>query len=106
MKINIIKDSLTEISCDVVVVNLFEGVKSPGGATGAVDKSLGGLISDFVIKKDKFKAKFGETYVLQTYGKIPASKVLVVGLGKKDDFDLNKLRELSSKVIKTLKLYE
>lgn len=100
MDIKVINGSLADVECDVVVVNLFEGVKSPGGATGAVDKALGGLISDFVIGKDKFEGKFAETYILQTYGKIPASKVLVVGLGKSKDFDITKLRELSSKVIK------
>ncbi len=28
---------LTEIKCDLLVVNLFEGAKNPGGATGAAD---------------------------------------------------------------------
>jgi len=31
-----------------IVVNLFEGVKAPGGATGAVDKALDGAISALI----------------------------------------------------------
>jgi leucyl aminopeptidase len=100
MEIRVKHASLADIECDVVVVNLFKDVKSPSGATGAVNQALGGLISEFVLGKDNFEGKFGDTYVLQTYGKIKASKVLLVGLGEQKDFDLTKLRELSAKVIK------
>lgn len=100
MEIKVQNISLADVEADVVIVNLFKGVTSPGGGTGAVDKALGGLISDFVIKKDNFEGKFGETYILQTYGKIKASKVLVAGLGEAKDFNLTKLRELNAKIIK------
>lgn len=100
MEIGIKKASLTEIEADIVVVNLFEGVKIPGGATGAVDKALEGLISDYVIKQEEFEGKFGQFYVLPTYGKIPAKKVLIAGLGKREDFNFNKIRELSAKIVK------
>lgn len=100
MDIKVVHGSLAEAECDVLVVNLFQGVTNPGGATGAVDKALGGLIKEFVIDKDKFEGKFGQTYILQTYGKIPASKVLLVGLGEYKEFDLTHVRELSSKVAK------
>jgi leucyl aminopeptidase len=100
MEFSVKNASLADVEADVVIVNLFKGVKTPGGATGAVDSALGGLITDFVINKDKFEGDFGQTYILQTYGKIKASKVLVVGLGESKDFDLTKLRELSAKVIK------
>jgi len=103
MQIGVKQGSLAEIACDVVVVNLFEGVTHPGGATGAVDKALDGIITNYAIEKDGFKGKFGDTYILQTYGKIPADKVLLVGLGKQEEFDFNKIRHLSSKVIKKCK---
>ena len=41
MKISVICSPITEVACDLLVVNEFEGVKHPGGATGAVDKALG-----------------------------------------------------------------
>jgi flagellar motor protein MotB len=47
-----------------------------------------------VFKKDKFEPKFGHTYLLQTYGKIPANKVLVVGLGEKEKLNPNKYDSL------------
>lgn len=103
MKLSVKNDSITNASCDVLVVNLFEGVKTPGGGTGAVDSALDNLISSYVIEKEKFKGKLNEIYVLPTYGKIPADKVLVVGLGKPEEFNLNKIREISAKAIKRVK---
>jgi len=100
MEIKAKNASLSDVEADVVIVNLFKGVKTPGGATGAVDAALGGIISEFAIKHDNFEGNFGETYILQTYGKIKASKVLLVGLGESKDFNLTKLRELNAKIIK------
>lgn len=97
------KGSLTEVESDLVVVNLFEGVKTPSGATGAVDHFLSGLISDFVIGKEGFDAKFGKMYLLPVANVNSFSKVLIVGLGKFEDFNLNKVREISSKVVQKCK---
>jgi leucyl aminopeptidase len=83
-----------------LVVNLFEGIKKPEGSIGDVDKALGGLISNYIIEQHGFTGKFGETFIIPTYGKIPAQKVLVVGNGKQEEFNLNKLRYLSSKIIR------
>lgn len=100
MEIKSKQGSLSEIECDVIIVNLFEGVEIPAGATGAVDKALGNIISTYVIDKDKFKGKLGTTYILPTYGKIPAKKVLLVGLGQSEEFNTNKIREVASKAIR------
>lgn len=100
IEISIVKGLLEETPANVLVLNLFEGVKIPAGATGAIDIALEGLISKFVIEKEGFDGKFGSMYVLPTYGKIAADKVLLVGLGKNKEFNLNRLRELSEKVIK------
>jgi len=100
MEIIVLNAELKEQACDVLVVGIYEKVETLSGVAASVDEALGELISEFVIKKDKFESKFGSTYLLQTYGKIPASKVLVVGLGEKEKFTPNKLRELSAKIVK------
>lgn len=100
MEIKVLNADLKEQSCDVLVVGIWEKTEVLSGITADIDEALGGLINDFVIKKDKFEAKFGHTYLLQTYGKIPANKVLLAGLGDKEKFSLNKLRELSAKIVK------
>lgn len=100
MEIKVLNAELKEQACDVLVIGVWEKTEALSGVAASVDEALGGLIEEFVLKKDKFQAKFATTYLLQSYGKIPASKVLVVGLGDKDKLTLNKLRELSAKIVK------
>ena len=52
MKIRVENASVTEIKCDLVIVNEFEGVKTPGGATGTVDKALNGKVSELSRKEE------------------------------------------------------
>ncbi|MFQ5908444.1 MAG: leucyl aminopeptidase [Thermoplasmata archaeon] len=79
-----------------VVVNLFQGVDAPGGATGAVDRALGGMITDLIQGGD-LKGKFKETILFRTGGRIPTERVLVVGLGDQPEFGLDRIRETSAK---------
>ncbi|MBN2547903.1 MAG: leucyl aminopeptidase [Anaerolineales bacterium] len=92
MKINVMKGNIQETTADTLIVNLFEGVTTPGGATGAVDKALGGAISEMIASGD-LSGKSGEVGVVYPRGAIPARRVLVVGLGKSDGFDLEGVRK-------------
>ena len=103
IELNVEKGLLEDTPANVLVLNLYEGVKIPSGATGSVDIALNGLITKFVIGQEGFDGKFGSMYTLQTYGKIGAEKILLVGMGKAKDFTPNRLRELSAKVIKKCK---
>jgi len=76
---------------DLIVVNLFDGVTEPGGATGAVDMALGGRISRLIADGD-FRGKARETALLYTDGAVPARRVLAVGLGKEEKFGLEAIR--------------
>lgn len=99
MDIKVLNAGLEAQECDVLVVGIWEKTETLTGVIASVDEALGGIITEFAIKKDKFEGKFKQTYLLQTYGKIPANKVLVVGLGEKEKFTPNNLRELSAKII-------
>ncbi|MBI4435294.1 leucyl aminopeptidase [Candidatus Uhrbacteria bacterium] len=95
MDISVRKGDLTQEKGDLLVVNEFLGVGEPGGATGAVNAALGGNLAKFM-KEDHFKAKLGSAFVMRTHGKIPAKRVLVVGLGKKEEFDLEAVRQAAA----------
>jgi leucyl aminopeptidase len=95
VEINLKQGNITEIAADLVVVNLFQGVTAPGGATGAVDRALGGAISAVIAAGD-FTGKSGETLVLYTRDAIPAPRVLVVGLGEAGKFDLRAARSAAA----------
>jgi leucyl aminopeptidase len=82
-------------TADLIVVNLFQGVTQPGGATGAVDHALGGAISDLIAAGD-CSGKTGETTLLYTRGMLPAPRVLVVGLGDAVTFGADAARDAAA----------
>ncbi len=99
MEIRAVHGSLTEQSVDALIVNLFEGVKVPGGGTGAVDRAMGGLISR-TIQDEDFAGKLGQILVLRGCGDMPAKKVLVVGLGKQEKFGSYEIMRASAAAIR------
>ena len=54
MEIIVLNAELKEQACDVLVVGIYEKVETLSGVAASVDEALGELISEFVIKKDKF----------------------------------------------------
>lgn len=84
-------DDVKNVPCEVLVINKFEG-----------EKTSQELANTYAVDKDHFEGKFGETYLLHTFGQIPADKILVVGFGKKEEFDADKMRLAVSKAVKKL----
>lgn len=84
MEIRVAAQEATQFEGDSVVVNLFEGVKKPSGATAAVDAALDGAIAG-LIADGEIKGKKGEVTLIHTLGKIGPARVAVLGLGKAKD---------------------
>ena len=99
MEVVVQQGNVVDITADALVVNLFSGVTRPGGATGALDKALGGAIQELVQQGD-FDGKLGKTVVLYPRGAIPARRVIVVGLGEQDKFDLEAVRKAAAAAAK------
>jgi leucyl aminopeptidase len=99
MKILVQQAGIQAIEADAIIVNLFEGVTKPSGATGIIDKALDGAISELIAGGD-IRGKIGETVVLYPRGVIPARRVIVVGLGPADKFDYETVREASAVAIR------
>ncbi len=87
--------SLVDYACDALVVNLFEGVKSPGGGTGAVDRALDGAVSA-AIRDEDFGGRLGQTTIIPTQGRIAAKKVILVGLGKAEQLGIRTIMRAAS----------
>lgn len=102
MKIKVIVGDIQGIEADAIVVNLFEGVEHPGGATGAVDKALGGAIAK-LIEQGEIKGKLNEVSIIHSLGKVPARIVAVAGLGKQSEFTLDKIRGVAAEFCRSLR---
>jgi len=91
MEIKLVSGDIAQVAVDAILVNLFEGMEKPSGATLAVDEALGSAITQ-LIQEGEIKGKLGEVTLIHTLGKIPAKRVAVVGLGKKEAFNLDRAR--------------
>ncbi len=89
MEIKVVQNG--DVPVEVLVIGKFEG-----------EKTNTELVNEYVVEKDGFEGKFGQTYLIHTLGKMNADKILVVGLGKREEFDHNKLREVVAKSVKKL----
>ena len=101
MKITATHGEIQNRKDEALVINLFQGTKRPGGSTGAVDKALGGLIRRAITDGD-FVGKRNETLLLYTHGRIPTSRVLVVGLGEQKAFDIEAARQAAGTAARKL----
>jgi leucyl aminopeptidase len=99
MKINVQAGEIQLTLADTLILNLFEGVESPGGATAAVDKALNGAVRAIITQGD-MRGKSGEVTVLYPQGAVPARRVLVVGLGKREEFNLDGVRRAAAVSLK------
>ena len=102
MEVEVKSGDISGATADAIIVNLFDGVTAPGGATGAVDAALDGAISKLIAQGD-IRGKSGEVTIIHTFGKIPAPRVVVAGLGKQKDFDIDAVRNLSANLVRSLR---
>ena len=71
MQVRVEPITVTEIATPLLVVNLFDGVEVPGGATGAVDRAIGGLISRLAGRRE-INTDLGQVTVIYNMGQFPA----------------------------------
>ena len=102
MELKVASGDITQAQADTILVNLFEGVQQPSGATAAVDQALDGAIS-YLIQAGEVKGKAGEATVVHTFGKLPALRVVVVGLGKQEDLKADTVRKAAGNVARRVR---
>jgi leucyl aminopeptidase len=101
MKINVLAGKIEKHKTDAAVILLFENEK-PGKVAERVDKALGGMISR-LIKKGDFKPKRGAVHLLYPEGRIPAERLLLVGMGKRSEFTPDHVRQAAGKAAPSLR---
>ncbi|MEE9284250.1 MAG: leucyl aminopeptidase [Dehalococcoidia bacterium] len=102
MEIKVEAGDIVQHPAKAIIVNLFDGVRSPGGAAGAVDKALGGGISQ-LITEGEIKGKGGEFTLIHSLGRLPSPRVLVAGLGKDSEFTHGTIRDLIGAAVRRLR---
>ncbi|MFZ3590634.1 leucyl aminopeptidase [Bacillus sp. DJP31] len=85
-----------------LVIGLFEKTTSFVGILREVNVALGDLLSS-LIKEGDVSAKKGTISKVHTLGKLEASRVYFVGLGKEEDFSFESARSSFGKLFKAVK---
>jgi len=93
MKIRIIKEDITVIKGESLIIPLFEEKEKRPKFFKIIDKKLNNTIIK-LIKKGYFRSKLHEIYLLPTYSKIGAENVILIGLGKKKEFFLQNIFQI------------
>lgn len=96
MKITVIDRHLLDLDANIFIVKFY---KNQDLSECRLDKLLGGQLSTFIFPKEEFTGEFGQFYLLPTEGKLNADKILLVGLGEKETFTFDKLRQVVAKAI-------
>jgi len=100
LKISAQNISLENVRSDILVIGLFEG-ESPSRYR-QLDQKLRGEISS-AIKSKEFRGEFKQIFSISTFGIMNIKKVLLIGLGKENDFDKEKLRKLGGYISKSIR---
>jgi len=90
------------VKTPALVLALFEDQAELTGVAARIDRQTGGLLDAFM-KSGDFEAKPSQLAVLYTGGVIPAERLALVGLGKKGELNLEKIRSAFSKVMQHLR---
>lgn len=91
MEWKVTKEALATLVTDCLLVVHTEGEDSLQGCTQEVDAALDHRISGLVTEGE-ISGKYGEVTLVHNWGKIPAKRLLVLGLGKCSKLDLDKMR--------------
>ena len=96
------KGSLADTKTPAIILTLLEGEKKLPEAVRHIDQKTGGLISD-IMKSGDFEARASQISVLYSGDRLPAKRIVLVGLGKRKDLDLDKIRNAYAKTMQLLR---
>ena len=95
MKVSIAIAPLASVEADALVVGLYAEEPKLRDVVARLDKALGGQLAD-VMAAERFQAKPAQVTYVHTGGKLPARRLIVVGLGKRADLTLETVRRAAS----------
>lgn len=98
MKITVNGVSPRTVKADLLAVFLWQGGKTLPPEITALDKALSGNIKALKETKEN-KGRSGQVSLIHTFKKLASPRLLVVGLGKTGEFDLDKIRSAGVKIM-------
>jgi len=94
MQIEFVDRKYPEIPCDLLACPVFEDEPQDAGAYLALDRATRGVLAA-ARASGEFKPKLHNTCLVHNPSGLKAGRVLLMGAGKKGEFNLARLRELA-----------
>ncbi|GFE56900.1 leucyl aminopeptidase [Geobacter sp. AOG1] len=101
MRISLVVGDYLKHSCPVLVAGCFEEDGELEWIT-RLDRAMEGRLLPLCRQED-FAGKLDKTKMVHTLGRLPAERILLVGLGKRKDFTVERLRRASGTMVQVLK---
>lgn len=89
-------------TADTLVLLHCEGESLSIEDAAVLDRPLGGALRELLHSKE-FEGKANEVVVFHTHGKIPAKRLILVGLGKKANLGLDQFRQAMGYAVKRVR---
>ncbi len=102
MEIKAIVGGITEIKAGAIIVNFIEEMPHPDGELATIDQALGGAISQ-LISQGGIRGKLNEITIVHSLGRLPASQVVIAGLGKQPELSQDKVRGVVAETCRLLR---
>jgi leucyl aminopeptidase len=91
LQIQLASGDATSAVSDTLVICVCQGAVASHPAVAAVDKAFGGALLDHA-KAVEFEAKLDQVLELPTLGRLKAKKLVLLGVGKKEELEGARLR--------------
>ena len=96
MKIGALSGKATRVKTDALVLGIFEGDAKLPKLAEALDKAAGGVVSD-VLARREFTGKPNQVIYLPAGRNVAASRIVLTGLGKREEYNPEKARQAAGK---------
>ncbi|MDT8318461.1 MAG: leucyl aminopeptidase [bacterium] len=101
MELKVLRKNILGHKTECLIIGRFEG-RTENPALKEVDAALGGAIK-CAIQAGDFKGKLNQTALFYNSGQLSTERVLIIGLGSRREFCLERLREVSGKAVAEMK---
>lgn len=99
MKIEVKHDRITDCTAQCLIVGIFEGESTLPAPLKEADEKMNGVLAS-LFSDGEMSGKKKTTQLIHTFGKIAARRIMIIGLGKKEDFSFEDVREIGARAAK------
>jgi len=97
VKVSVSLGRAVDVATPLLAIGVYEDEPKITGTAAEVDSILGGLLGQLVADQE-ITGKTNQVVVVHSQGKLPASRIAIVGLGKRSEFDSDTVRQAGAVV--------